>query len=301
MSQEVSNSSPTDQVLITTNNSCSAAIPCSPQTNTTAFTSTKKDTIRTNTHQYHKDTQMKILLFAITLIFTLLRPSDAFTHPYHNINSFTTTQSQSQQQQYTPTTNRNLIITSAATLDGSPSSYEMSDFAKRMKNIIRKEEKQRNTKKRTTKSNNAAPKNLLRIKTLSDFKKVVGDEKERLVVVRWYAPWCKACKAIAPSFYRLAFQYPDVIFVDVPVTPENANLHQGLAVPSLPYGHIYHPTGKLVEELKISKKHFSNFATVLKTYVEQECSIEYDENAVMMKPKYGLPEENSRRRISTIQ
>ena len=134
---------------------------------------------------------MKILLFAITLIFTLLRPSDAFTHPYHNINSFTTTQSQSQQQQYTPTTNRNLIITSAATLDGSPSSYEMSDFAKRMKNIIRKEEKQRNTKKRTTKSNNAAPKNLLRIKTLSDFKKVVGDEKERLVVVRWYAPWCK--------------------------------------------------------------------------------------------------------------
>ncbi len=101
--------------------------------------------------------------------------------------------------------------------------------------------------------------------------------------------------------------------MDVPVTPENANLHQGLGVPSLPYGHIYHPTGKLVEELKISKKHFTKFATILKTYVDEECGIEYDENDVLVKPKYsyggsgsgsggggGVPdEENSRRRISS--
>lgn len=78
--------------------------------------------------------------------------------------------------------------------------------------------------------------------------------------------------------------YPDVKFVDVPVTPDNANLHQGLGVPSLPYIHIYHPTGKLVEELKISRKHFAFFVKTLKTYVEEKCDIEYDNNGVLVTP-----------------
>lgn len=92
----------------------------------------------------------------------------------------------------------------------------------------------------------------------------------------------QACKAIAPLFYRLAATFPDAIFVDVSVTPENANLHQGLGVPSLPFGHIYHPTGKLVEELKISRKHFPRFAAVLKSYVDGQCDIEFDEDDVVV-------------------
>jgi hypothetical protein len=74
--------------------------------------------------------------------------------------------------------------------------------------------------------------------------------------------------------------------VDVPVTPENANLHQGLGVPSLPYSHIYHPTGRLVEELKISKKHFKTFSKVLKTYVDEQCDVEYDDCGTVLKPSY---------------
>lgn len=38
---------------------------------------------------------------------------------------------------------------------------------------------------------NGAPKNLKRLSTMDEFKKIVGDEKEKIVVVRWYAPWCK--------------------------------------------------------------------------------------------------------------
>jgi thiol-disulfide isomerase/thioredoxin len=125
-----------------------------------------------------------------------------------------------------------------------------------------------------------APKNLLKVKTLEDFKRVVGNQKDQIVVVRWYAPWCKACKAIAPSYYRLATKFPNTLFVDIPVTPENANLHQGLGVPSLPYGHIYHPTGKLVEELKISRKYFPHFARTLMTYIEGRCKVDYDGDGV---------------------
>eukprot|EP00979_Chaetoceros_neogracilis_P016049 scaffold6860_cov297-Chaetoceros_neogracile.AAC.47 len=88
-----------------------------------------------------------------------------------------------------------------------------------------------------------------------------------------------ACKAIAPAFYRLASTYKTALFIDVPVTAENANLHQGLGVTSLPFGHIYHPTGGLVEEIKISKKFFPNFARVLKSYVNGLCDVgEYEES-----------------------
>jgi hypothetical protein len=61
----------------------------------------------------------------------------------------------------------------------------------------------------------------------------------------------------------MATKYPDVIFVDVPVTNENANLHQGLGVPSLPFGHIYHPAAGLVEELRLTRKLFPEFAQAL--------------------------------------
>lgn len=185
-------------------------------------------------------------------------------------------------------------ITAAATLDNSASSFDTasSNFAKRMKNLI-KQDTQREKAKKMTKNIAGAPKNLLRLSTMKEFKKFVGDEEDKIVVVRWYAPWCKACKAIAPSYYRLASKLPDVIFVDVPVTPENADLHQGLGVPSLPFGHIYHPTGRLVEELKISKKHFPFFAKTLKTYIDGECKLVFDEDGELIAPLCRINVEDS--------
>lgn len=78
---------------------------------------------------------------------------------------------------------------------------------------------------------------------------------------------------MAPYFYKLAQTYKDIQFVEVPVTDKNANLHQGLGVPSLPYGHIYHPSGGLVEELKINRKHFSKFAKVVHSYAQTTCDL----------------------------
>lgn len=164
------------------------------------------------------------------------------------------------------TTGRTVVDLPATAFDSPPS--EMSDFQRRMKKLITDKKKKKNLQ-----SNKNAPKNLMRIDTLEEYKNVISGNREKLIVVRFYAPWCKACKAIAPAFYRLAITYPNILFMDVPVTPENANLHQGLGVTTLPFGHIYHPTGGLVEETKISKKHFARFAQVLKTYIDGKCEI----------------------------
>lgn len=118
------------------------------------------------------------------------------------------------------------------------------------------------------------PANLKTVTTLEDYKEALDSEEGKIVVARFFATWCKACKAIQPAYHRMAALYPHIVFLEVPVTNENANLHQGLDVPSLPYGHIYHPDAGLVEELKISKRYFRNLVRMVRWYDEGECQLD---------------------------
>lgn len=118
------------------------------------------------------------------------------------------------------------------------------------------------------------PSNLKTVSTLEEYKAVLDEEHGKIIVARFFATWCKACKAIQPAYYRMASLYPQIIFLEVPVTNENANLHQGLDVPSLPYGHIYHPQAGLVEELKISRKYFRNLVRLVRWYDQGECKLD---------------------------
>mmetsp|Transcript_27518 Transcript_27518/g.63825 ORF Transcript_27518/g.63825 Transcript_27518/m.63825 type:complete len:240 (+) Transcript_27518:84-803(+) len=129
------------------------------------------------------------------------------------------------------------------------------------------------------------------VKTLLDFKEAVPEAEEELVVVMFYGPWCKACKAVTPYFRRLArdLSEEDVKFVRVPVTRDNALLHQGLGVPSVPFVHIYHKEAGLVEELKMKKKDFETFSNILQTYLDRKCWIPeeffQEEIKIQIKPK----------------
>ena len=116
------------------------------------------------------------------------------------------------------------------------------------------------------------------VDTLEDYKRVVVDETERMVVVRFFAPWCKSCKAAQPLFRKMVAEHsPGVKFVEVPLTKETAYIHEGLGVPSVPFGHIYHPEGGLVEEKKISKKVFKEFREAVDSYVRGSCDLPIEE------------------------
>jgi thiol-disulfide isomerase/thioredoxin len=138
-----------------------------------------------------------------------------------------------------------------------------------MRNVLIRDEQ-----KRKRLNTSRGPANVKLVTSIEDYKKVVGEEREKIVVARFYAPWCKACRAIQPMYYRLANKFTNVIFVEVPVNEENAALHQGLQVPSLPYCHIYEPSTGLVEELKISRQHIADFANKLQSYVVGSCALE---------------------------
>lgn len=113
------------------------------------------------------------------------------------------------------------------------------------------------------------------VDTLQDYKRVVVDEQDQIVVVRFFAPWCKSCKSAHPHFKKMASQHSssDVKFVEVPLTKDTAYIHEGLGVTSIPYGHIYHPDVGLVEEKKINRKVFKEFRESLDTYVRGSCDL----------------------------
>jgi thioredoxin 1 len=65
----------------------------------------------------------------------------------------------------------------------------------------------------------------------SEFEETVS--RDGIVVIDWWAAWCGPCRAFAPSFERVAKQYPDAVFAKVN-TEENQALSAALRIRSIP-------------------------------------------------------------------
>ena len=120
-------------------------------------------------------------------------------------------------------------------------------------------------------------KNIYSVTTLDDYERVLKEQKDKLIVTRFYMTNCKACVAMTPSFYRLVRSKPSVVFVDIPISKENKDIHLRLGVETVPFSHINHPIFGLVEERKISRKHWDEFESVVQSYVDGECVITRDD------------------------
>ncbi|KAL3765753.1 hypothetical protein ACHAWU_009721 [Discostella pseudostelligera] len=131
-----------------------------------------------------------------------------------------------------------------------------SDFRSRMRRILVQQQKNASSSRRS---------NTLSVTSLEEYASVIeeGRREGRLVVVRFHATWCKKCQTLRPSFDKLAISHPHITFVDVPILETNTNLHQGLGVKSVPYGHIYHPTNGLVVETKLSRQSLGEFVDLM--------------------------------------
>lgn len=78
----------------------------------------------------------------------------------------------------------------------------------------------------------------LLVDNIQDYKSIVVDETEQLVVVFFHAPWCKSCRVTKPLFQKVCQEYfHQVKFVHVPLTKTTAYLQQGLGMYTL-HTHI---------------------------------------------------------------
>ena len=61
------------------------------------------------------------------------------------------------------------------------------------------------------------PENLILATNEEMLKEIVqqGEQAKQLVAIKFFAPWCQACKALYPKWTQLATQHPDVTFVKV--------------------------------------------------------------------------------------
>ena len=64
-----------------------------------------------------------------------------------------------------------------------------------------------------------------------------------------------------------------MLFVEVPVTEKTLCLHKGLGVKKLPFAHIYTPDAGLVEEIRIIRPLFPDFAKKLRSYMVGSCDL----------------------------
>jgi thioredoxin 1 len=58
--------------------------------------------------------------------------------------------------------------------------------------------------------------------TEQSFRSIV--ERDGIVLIDWWAPWCGPCRAFAPVFEQVAARHPDLTFGKV-----NTEVEQGLA------------------------------------------------------------------------
>lgn len=114
---------------------------------------------------------------------------------------------------------------------------------------------------KTSKKNlmNATPK-ITQVQGLEEFLDLVAELDDRVLVIEFYASWCKSCHKFGAKFRHLANTYADKVDVNGDVLERgtvrfamveygaNVRLCKSFGIKKLPYVHMYKaPIGKLSE------------------------------------------------------
>jgi thiol-disulfide isomerase/thioredoxin len=129
--------------------------------------------------------------------------------------------------------------------------------------------------------------NMYQASSKEECQTIAQDNMDRLTVFRFFAPWCRACKKIAPRFDKMARDHPDINFVQVPYNDDSKDFIATLGIPSLPYGAVFDPTAGLIEQVNINPNKFDAFEKIVNSYDAGECELTEDminENGIYSAP-----------------
>ena len=125
------------------------------------------------------------------------------------------------------------------------------------------------------------PNNMIEVSSKAELMNILQSSNQ-LTVVRFHAPFCKACKAMAPYLQRFAMQHMhDINFVEVAVdtrNPEIVTMMKEFGITKVPYGLVYHPDMGIVQQANFNKRYFRNVSQMIETYVNGLCQLPQDVN-----------------------
>ena len=128
------------------------------------------------------------------------------------------------------------------------------------------------------------PENFKHIDTVQELvdELSAAPKADQLCVVDFFAPWCRACKALFPKFCRLCRENPDVRFLAINFD-ENKGLARGLGVKVLPFFHFYRGAEGRVDAFTASISKIAKLKDAVADYKSERCFLEED-------PEFPLPE-----------
>lgn len=121
-------------------------------------------------------------LAILTIVACLTAPSEAFSlrMEYKPPVKSSVGRIRTSRQSRTSTSHKSAYAGALA----PPSRPSPQSFERRMRDIVL-------PKKKPTVVPDSRPENLVTVRTLIDFKRMVADEEERIVAVRFYSPFCR--------------------------------------------------------------------------------------------------------------
>ena len=98
-------------------------------------------------------------------------------------------------------------------------------------------------------------------------------EQNRVIVIKFYASWCRACKAMAPKFIRVAEDWPDIEFHEI-LFDNNKKLCKSLGIKILPFMEIIAGTKGKVESFTCGPSKISLLVSKLEDTASQYCDVD---------------------------
>ena len=155
-----------------------------------------------------------------------------------------------------------------------------ADLPHQQRQSIQENMRQAVTAPQPTPTSQSLP-NMMEIDNWADFQKYVLEEPDRLTLVRFHAPFCRACKAMAPQLDRFARLHPHVNIVQIAWNKQNVaatQLIRSLRVNKVPHGQLYVPSVGLVEEANLGKQYFADVGRIVDSYQTGVCELPEDVN-----------------------
>lgn len=97
--------------------------------------------------------------------------------------------------------------------------------------------------------------------------------ENRIVVIKFYASWCRACKAMSPKFVRVAEDWPDIEFHEI-LFDHNKKLCKSLGIKVLPYMEIIAGSKGKIDGFTCGPSKVSLLVSKLEDVAAEYCDVE---------------------------